>query len=135
MYQKYRYYARMSKLEGRLKREHQTLVCMTRIYCEHHHRGHPDVDLCPECSQLMQYAGKRLEKCPYGTSKPTCAKCPIHCYKPAQREAAREVMRFAGPKMPWRHPLQSIIHMLDKLRKVKHPMELRRTAKTKRPGN
>jgi hypothetical protein len=74
----------------------------------------------------MQYAERRLEKCPYGEDKPTCANCPIHCYKPAQREMARDIMRFAGPRMPWRHPLRSLAHLCDKLRKVEHPLTMRR---------
>lgn len=124
----------MTKLKGRLKREHETLVCMTRIYCSQHHPGHPEADLCADCSDLMAYAAKRLEKCPYGTNKPTCAKCPIHCYKPAQREEARQIMRFAGPRMTWRHPVLSLFHLLDKFRKVEHPMEARRRARESRPG-
>lgn len=116
----------MERLEGRLKREHRTLVSMTRIYCSQHHPGHPDAELCPECRVLMEYAEKRLAKCPYGEQKPTCAKCPVHCYKPAQREKAREIMRFAGPRMTWRHPILSLFHLLDKFRKVEHPMEMRR---------
>jgi len=115
----------MSNLNGRLKREHDTLTCMTQIYCDHHHG--PDKDgLCPDCGELMRYAAKRLEKCPYGSDKPTCANCPIHCYKPAQREMAQNVMRFAGPRMPWKHPLRAITHLFDKLRRVRHPMDLRR---------
>ena len=124
----------MEPLEGRLKREHETLVCMTRIYCSQHHPGHPDAGMCPDCSALMAYAEKRLAKCPYGTDKPTCAKCPIHCYKPAQREETRRIMRFAGPRMTWRHPVLSFFHLLDKFRKVEHPMEKRRRAKASRPG-
>lgn len=123
----------MNKLEGRLKREHETLVCMTRIYCSNHHEGHPDAALCPECQALMNYAELRLAKCPYGTDKPTCAKCPVHCYKPAKREEARKIMRFAGPRMSWRHPVLSLFHLFDKFRKVDHPMELRRRAKESRP--
>ena len=115
----------MGKLKGRLRREHQTLVCMTWIYCEHHHGAGED-GLCPDCGALMDYAEKRLERCPYGTSKPTCANCPIHCYKPAQRDTAREIMRFAGPRMTWRHPIRALTHLFDKLRTVPHPMELRR---------
>ena len=124
----------MKQLEGRLKREHETLVCMTRIYCSDHHPGHPGADMCPDCAELMAYAQKRLAKCPYGQDKPTCAKCPVHCYKPAQREQARQVMRYAGPRMTWRHPLHSLLHLFDKLRKAQHPMELRRQAKGSRPG-
>src|SRR5210317_554600 len=112
------YYWIMTSLTGRLKREHETLVCMTRIYCSHHHENHEGSSLCTDCVRLMQYAQRRLEKCPYGANKPTCANCPIHCYKPAQRQMARDVMRFAGPRMPWRHPLRALNHILDKLRRV-----------------
>lgn len=122
----------MDTLQGRLRREHQTLVCMTRIYCKDHHPGDPDAALCSECAELMSYAARRLEKCPYGTHKPTCAKCPIHCYKPARREKAREIMRYAGPRMTWRHPLRALGHVFDKFRKVKHPMDMRREARTRR---
>lgn len=124
----------MSELEGRLRREHGTLVCMTRLYCRHHHDDPVGAGLCPECARLMDYARRRLEKCPYGTDKPTCARCPIHCYKPAQREAVRGIMRFAGPRMTWRHPLRSLVHLFDKLRQVSHPRALRdaRAARTRK---
>jgi hypothetical protein len=115
----------METLTGRLKREHQTLVCMTGIYCSDHH-GTPRGALCSQCTGLMQYAETRLAKCPYGQAKPTCANCPIHCYKRAQREQVREVMRYAGPRMTVRHPVRSLVHVFDKLRKAVHPRELRR---------
>jgi hypothetical protein len=115
----------MGILTGRLKREHQTLVCMTNIYCEDHHGRHAG-GLCPSCSELMNYSEMRLAKCPYGQAKPTCAKCPVHCYKKQKREHVREVMRYAGPRMPLRHPLQALTHVFDKLRRVVHPRELRR---------
>jgi hypothetical protein len=115
----------MSRLTGRLKREHDTIVCMTRIYCEHHHSAHEGAGLCPDCIRLMQYAERRLQKCPYGSDKPTCANCPIHCYKPAQRQMAREIMRFAGPRMTWRHPIRAVNHLWDKLKHVEHPLKKR----------
>lgn len=121
----------MSPLTGRLKHEHETFRCMTRIYCAHHHEP-AQAAMCPDCAQFMEYAEKRLEKCPYGENKPTCANCPIHCYKPAQREHARDIMRFAGPRMTWRHPLRALRHLWDKRRRAPHPMELRRR---NRPGD
>mgnify|MGYP001231039661 CR=1 FL=1 len=81
---------------------------------------------CGACREFLDYAEQRLEKCPYGEDKPTCAKCPIHCYKRAQREQAKEIMRYAGPRMTYRHPWLALTHLLDKLRKVEHPMETRR---------
>ena len=118
----------MDKLTGRLKREHQTLVCMTKIFCEDHH-SQQNGQLCSSCDELMTYSEQRLAKCPYGQAKPTCAKCPIHCYKKQKREHVREVMRYAGPRMPLRHPIQALTHVFDKLRRVLHPMELRRARK------
>ena len=121
----------MNPLTGRLKREHETLTCMTGIYCADHH-GQQGGLLCDECAELMRYAKVRLQKCPYGDAKPTCANCPIHCYKKLQREQVRMVMRYAGPRMPLRHPWRALTHTFDKLRRAVHPMELRRQ-RLKRP--
>jgi hypothetical protein len=121
----YRYSGGMHNLHGRLVRELQTFRCMARIYCSHHH-GQAGGGLCPDCESLMQYAGRRLEKCPYGANKPTCANCPVHCYKPAQREKAQDIMRFSGPHMIWRHPVRALTHAFEKLRRVEHPLQLRR---------
>jgi hypothetical protein len=115
----------VEKLESRLAREFRTLQKMVGIYCRDHHSGTADSP-CSECADLLAYAQKRLLKCPYGQDKPTCARCPVHCYKRMQREQARIVMRYAGPRMALRHPWLSLLHVLDKLRRVEHPMEIRR---------
>lgn len=109
---------------------------MTQIYCGHHH-GSGNGGLCPDCTALMRYAERRLEKCPYGSDKPACNDCPVHCYKPAQRENVRNVMRFAGPRMSWRHPLRALTHLFDSFRKVEHPKVARdraRNEKRRREG-
>jgi len=115
----------VTQLQGRLGREYRTLHRMAQIYCaDQHAAGHER--LCAECAQFLEYAGRRLEKCPYGAAKPVCASCPIHCYKRAQREQAQAIMRYAGPRMMLRHPWLSLTHLVDKLRRVEHPMEARR---------
>lgn len=112
---------------GRLRREWRTMQAMVDIYCRGH--GHAPLQgshLCGDCAGFLDYASRRLEKCPYGPAKPTCAKCPIHCYKPQPREFAREMMRYSGPRMLLRHPWLSLTHFADKARRVEHPMETRR---------
>jgi hypothetical protein len=109
----------------RLRREYRTMECMVEIWCADQH-GATSGAPCGDCRTFLDYAARRLEKCPYGEAKPTCAKCPIHCYKRAQREQARMIMRYAGPRMTFRHPWLSLMHLVDKLRKVEHPMEARR---------
>jgi hypothetical protein len=110
----------------RLQREHLTMQRMVEIYCRDHHGGAGLGGPCEDCRRFLDYAEQRLEKCPYGEDKPTCAKCPIHCYKRTQREQAKAIMRYAGPRMTFRHPWLAFTHLLDKLRRVEHPMEARR---------
>jgi hypothetical protein len=101
------------------------MTAMTGIYCAAHHDSSGD-QLCATCREFLEYAELRLRKCPYGEDKPTCANCPVHCYKPAQRTQVREIMRYAGPRMLLRHPLLAIAHQLDGFRKAIHPGDLSR---------
>lgn len=104
---------RQARLQGpRLARELRTLQVMTRLWCRGQH-GSTGTALCAQCSAFMDYAARRLAACPYGEGKPTCANCQIHCYGPAQREQARVMMRYAGPRMLSRHPILAIRHLLD----------------------
>ena len=100
----------------RLAREWQTMTAMVRIYCRD--QPHLAGSLCAECQQFLDYAGARLERCRFGPEKPTCAKCPVHCYQRERREQVRVIMRYAGPRMLWEHPLMSLQHWLDGFRKA-----------------
>jgi predicted amidophosphoribosyltransferase len=92
-----------------LEQERATLLAMIKVYCRQKHGGDP---LCEECSQLWDYAAERLAKCPFGVEKPTCQNCTVHCYKPEMRQRVREVMRYAGPRMIWHHPVMAIRHLI-----------------------
>lgn len=101
----------MTSAERRIAREWKTVQAMIRVYCRDLH-GSRKV-LCAECEELRSYAERRLEKCPFAEEKPTCVKCPVHCYEAAMRERVRQVMRYAGPRMLLRHPLLAIFHLRD----------------------
>lgn len=88
---------------------------MISLYCRHHHT--PSENLCPECKNLLEYAICRLDSCPFGEGKTTCANCRIHCYKPEMREKIREVMRYSGPRMLRRHPVLALFHVIDGIQK------------------
>ena len=88
--------------------EYKTIERMLQLYCREKH-GAP---LCPECAELLAYAGQRIEKCPFGGDKPTCEKCTVHCYTPDMRERVKEVMRFSGPRMLTRHPVLALRHLI-----------------------
>jgi hypothetical protein len=95
----------------RRAREAKTIAAMVHLYCRGH--GHTEeVPLCADCARLLAYANRRLQRCVFGDAKPTCADCPVHCYRADMREQIRTVMRWAGPRMLLLHPVMAIAHMI-----------------------
>lgn len=101
----------MVELTGKFARERRTIEAMIAIYCRDHHPRRKG--LCAECGEVLAYAELRLDKCLFADNKPTCANCPVHCYKPAMREQVKLIMRYAGPRMIYNHPFLAIRHILD----------------------
>lgn len=112
----------------RIEREQRTVQVMISMYCEDHHprpatetaAATAEPRLCPDCVALLRYAQQRVERCPFGQDKPTCARCRVHCYRPDMREKVRAVMRYSGPRMTFRHPYLALRHVLDARRDSKH---------------
>ena len=98
-----------------MRREAKTVEVMIRRYC--HDKHGKDTTLCPECNQLLAYANKRLQHCPFQEGKTTCGKCKVHCYKPVMREKICKIMRHVGPRMLLTNPVMGIQHAFDSLRK------------------
>lgn len=96
----------------RLARELSTLRAMIAIHCRDRHAP-AEGSMCADCRELLDYATRRLDRCVFGEDKPTCANCTVHCYGAARREQVKAVMRYAGPRMLWRHPVLAIAHVVD----------------------
>lgn len=94
-----------------IEREKAIVAKMIALYCRKKDGGE---ELCPTCKELLVYAHDRLDRCRYGNDKPTCKRCPIHCYKPDMRERMKTVMRFAGPRMLFYHPIDAVRHKFRK---------------------
>jgi YbgA-like uncharacterized protein len=107
---------RATRAQRRLERERRTIEAMVLDFCRARHA--PPAGACEECSGLMEYARRRLERCPFGEQKPTCVNCPIHCYQPKIRDQMKAVMRFSGPRMLLRHPVLALRHWLDAYREA-----------------
>lgn len=93
----------------RIEEEKRTVEKMIRLYCRKKEKNR---ELCPACRELLEYARLRLSRCKFGNNKSTCRKCPVHCYRPDMREAMRNVMRWAGPRMILYHPIDAIKHLM-----------------------
>lgn len=101
---------KQERLTAKLLQEYQTIEAMVVLYCKANHQS-TQVP-CDSCNEFLSYAHTRLDRCPYGQAKPTCNKCPVHCYKPELKARAKEIMRYAGPRMLLSHPIMAIRHLV-----------------------
>lgn len=81
---------------------------MVRMYCRHKEGNR---DLCSDCAEVLDYANNRLSLCRFGNNKPTCRKCPVHCYNKEMLERIRAIMRRSGPRMLLYHPVEAVRHL------------------------
>ena len=79
----------------RISREKLTIKKMIDLY----QAKCPQASAEPEHYEaLFAYAQKRLDKCVFGEVK--------------------QIMRWAGPRMLWRHPILTVRHLIDDKRPV-----------------
>lgn len=96
--------------EQKREQERQVISQMIRIYCRGKHGQKKG--LCSDCSQLLEYADFRTQKCPFMETKTFCSACKVHCYSPQMREKIKNVMGYSGPRMLLYNPPMAIRHML-----------------------
>jgi hypothetical protein len=82
---------------------------MILIFCKGHHPA--GGGRCKECADLAEYAATCVALCPYGASKPVCGRCPANCFRNGMLEKMTEVMRYAGPRMLYKHPVLTARHI------------------------
>lgn len=99
------------RLSASLQQRDQIIKTMIGLYCHGHH-GTADDELCPACAELYYYAQKRTQRCQRSAEGKFCSSCPHPCYSTEHRNRIRAVMRYAGPRMVFRHPGMVIRHAL-----------------------
>src|SRR3972149_7948476 len=109
----------------RITREKKTIDAMIHIYCKNKHETKGE--LCPECSELFEYAKMRLQKGPFQKKKSTCGKWLVHCYQPQMREKVKTVMRYSGPRMLLHSPGLALHHAFDGRKKPQTLEEFKKT--------
>ncbi|MFI3292680.1 MAG: nitrous oxide-stimulated promoter family protein [Rikenellaceae bacterium] len=98
---------------GRNQRDREVIEVMVGIYCRGHHNGRRG-ELCGECKELLDYATKRLKKCPIDEEmKTSCRLCKIHCYDHSHSQRVRDVMRYSGWRMMFHSPIMAIRHLIE----------------------
>ena len=104
--------------EDRKTYEKRVVRLMITLYCNDTH-GTAKGTLCPECSELADYADRRVDACRRGAEKTFCSNCPTPCYKPAMREKIRVAMRHSGPRMIFHCPVLATKHLIMDMQEKK----------------
>lgn len=89
------------------KKEKELLELMISIYENDHYQ---------DLSKLKEYAFKRIDCCPRKEEKTFCSSCPIHCYQKIYREQIKEVMKYSGKRMLFKHPIITIKHLINTIK-------------------
>jgi hypothetical protein len=108
------------------EKELKTVKTMIMMYCHKKHKTKGKV-LCNECIELYQFVEVKRNRCPFGDEKGFCANCRIHCYKSntIMRDRIRIVMKYSGPRLMFKHPIMSISHMIETIKKNKENRKIK----------
>jgi hypothetical protein len=123
----------MTLRSARLQRERDTIQAMVEIFCVGHHHSldtSHSLGLCAECSTTLSYALQRIELCPHKSEKPSCANCRVHCYRGEWAQKIKQLMRYSGPKMIFKHPVLAFFHIWDSKTRRGNPSVNHRVSKT-----
>jgi hypothetical protein len=119
----------MKSVESKEVADKRLLVTFIELFCRQKHRLGEDrgelflleeelatsrrkpLVLCPECADLLSYAMQRRHRCPL-KPKPSCKRCPVHCYSPDYRQRIRLVMAYSGRQLLLRGRLDLLWHYL-----------------------
>ena len=93
--------------------EKDIVELMIKVYCREKHGKHKE--LCSDCRELLEYATKRIDHCPYIETKTFCSACKTHCYSTEMRKKIKLAMKYSGPRMLLYHPIMAIRHLLISL--------------------
>ena len=107
----------VNDVASKREKEKELVSEMIALYCKKKHGSKHG--LCPECTELNDYARMRSEKCPFMETKTFCSNCKVHCYKPDMRTKIKDVMRFSGPRMIFVHPIPAIRHVIESKKEKK----------------
>ncbi len=93
--------------------EKEVIEIMTKLYCK---KQHGSKELCTDCSNLLEYACFRIDKCRYKETKTFCSFCKTPCYKPNMKEQIKTVMKYSGPRLIFKKPILVFNHVHETIK-------------------
>ena len=74
----------------------------------------PGDKLCPKCTALLATIMTKMNRCPYGITKPICDRCDrtVNCFGSSQAQEFLKIMGSTQKRMFLHHPIMTVKHKL-----------------------
>lgn len=112
------------EIEQKRAGEKETVDCMIGIYCRGVHRDEGGENSARRAAAAGVRRSSHGKMPRFMETKTFCSACKVHCYSKEMQEKIREVMKYAGPRMLFVHPLLAIRHVHITLRNKKKQKEI-----------
>ena len=101
-------------LKANVLKEKENIRKTFAAYCNSEHET-KDGKLCSKCTALLTNVMLKMQRCPYGMSKPICDKCETPCFGENVTNDFMKTMRGGQKKMRFSHPMMTIRHKIASL--------------------
>ena len=124
------------ELKNNIPKEKENIRKTFGVYCKNHHGGR-NGKLCPSCTALLATVFTKMDRCPYGITKPICDRCDRPCFGTKATQEFLAIMSSAqrGMFLPPHHddPAQDRRHGRE-LREIPAGQKDQRKAESERAG-
>ena len=101
------------EIKNNMPKEKENIKKTFGVYCHSHHDTKGD-KLCPKCTALLATVMTKMNRCPYGITKPICDRCDrtAICFGAKQAQEFLGIMSGSQKRMFLSHPMMAIKHKL-----------------------
>ena len=99
------------ELKNNIPKEKENIRKTFGVYCSKHHNP-KSAKLSPACTALLATVFTKIDRCPYGITKPICDRCDRPCFGPKATQEFLTIMQSTQRGMFLRHPIMTIKHKL-----------------------
>ncbi len=99
------------EIKNNIPKEKENIRKTFGVYCNGHHEKRGD-KLCPRCTALLATVFTKIDRCPYGITKPICDRCDRPCFGAKATQEFLTIMQGTQRGMFLRHPVMTIKHKL-----------------------
>ena len=100
-----------AEIKNNIPKEKKNIKKTFGVYCHKNH-GTSGEALCPKCTALLATVMLKMNKCPYGITKPICDRCDRPCFGANQTKEFLRIMSSSQKRMFLSHPIMTIKHKL-----------------------